>query len=546
MPDNPVLARISQRLEVAERRISGVLASSSMTLDADVIIVGSGPAGAAAALELSNRTQVLMLDVGHSAPEESPDEDRFVELLGERLEGMSIITEPYLSPKLRSPLFRYVTRSWRELSPINSRNFKGELSLALGGLANAWGSGLYEFDDTDLRGFPITYSELQPFYLRLTKHIGISGGGDEVAHLLGSSEGLLPPMPLAGPLKKLSACSERPEVKRLLARNGIQIGRQRLGVLTEPHRGRPAYAFDGKDFFRPGKAAIYNPAYTVRELEVLGKVRVRRGVLVKQFKEFSDGVRVDAIDLSSGQPVQFSARRLLLGAGAINSARIVLQSFKDYSTRLPMLENPVSFIPFIHLASLGLDSKENSFTGAQLALISDGPEHHDRVQGSFYNLSGVLSSDFLFDFPFSASGNLFCLAKVLEAMSVLQIYYSDAPTAASSLSLSPEGALEVRCPARRFGRVEAKLIKVLRKMGFWSARFLVRYAEGGSSFHYAGTLPVRAAGDSVGFSTDPAGRLNRCRHVYVVDASSFPVLPAKNLSLTIMANAMRVASKLVL
>jgi len=34
--------------------------------------------------------------------------------------------------------------------------------------------------------------------------------------------------------------------------------------------------------------------------------------------------------------------------------------------------------------------------------------------------------------------------------------------------------------------------------------------------------------------------------VYVVDASSFPLLPAKNLSLTIMANAMRIASKLVL
>ena len=517
-----------------------------MTLDADVIIVGSGPAGAAAALELSKMTEVLMLDIGHSAPEESPGLDRFAELLGERLEGMSIITEPYLSPKLRSPLFRYVTRSWRELSPINSSDFKGELSLALGGLANAWGSGLYEFDDMDLRGFPISYSELQPFYLSLTKHIGISGGGDEVASLLGSRECLLPPMPLAGALKALYGHSQRPKMKMFLHQNGIHIGRQRLGILTEPHRGRPAYSFDGKDFFCPWKAAIYNPAYTVRELEALGKLRLRRGVLVKQFEEFSDRIRVDAVDIASGQRVEFSARRLLLGAGAINSARIVLQSFKDYSTRLPMLENPISFIPFIHFASLGSDSKENSFTGAQLALLFDGPEHGDRVQGSFYNLSGVLSSDFLFDFPFSASGNLFCLAKILGAMAVLQMYYSDAPNPASFLSLRTEGVLELHCPARRFGKVEGKLINALRKMGFWSAPFLVRYAEGGSSFHYAGTLPMREAGDSIGFSTDRFGRLNRCKHVYVVDASSFPLLPAKNLSLTIMANAMRIASKLVL
>jgi len=517
-----------------------------MTLDADVIIVGSGPAGAAAALELSKITEVLMLDVGHSAPEESPGVDRFAEFLGERLEGMSIISEPYLSPKLRSPLFRYVTRSWRELSPINSSDFTGELSLAVGGLANAWGSGLYEFDDTDLQGFPISYSELQPFYLSLTKHIGISGGGYEVASLLGSGECLLPPMPLAGTLKALYAHSQKTKMKAFLHHNRIHIGRQRLGVLTEPYRGRPAYSFDGKDFFRPWKAAIYNPAYTVRELEALGKLRLRRGVLVKQFEEFPDRVRVDAVDLSSGQPVEFSAGRLLLGAGAINSARIVLQSFNDYSTRLPLLENPISFIPFIHFASLGSDSKENSFTGAQLALIFDGPEHRDRVQGSFYNLSGVLSSDFLFDFPFSASGNLFCLTKILGAMAVLQIYYSDAPNPESFLSLSAEGTLELHCPARRFGKVEGKIINALRKMGFWSASFLIRYAEGGSSFHYAGTLPMRETGDSTGFSTDRFGRLNRCKHVYIVDGSSFPLLPAKNLSLTIMANAMRIASKLVL
>jgi choline dehydrogenase-like flavoprotein len=131
-------------------------------------------------------------------------------------------------------------------------------------------------------------------------------------------------------------------------------------------------------------------------------------------------------------------------------------------------------------------------------------------------------------------------------MAVLQIYYSDAPNPASFLSLSTEGVLELHCPARRFGKVEGKLINALRKMGSWSAPFLVRYAEGGSSFHYAGTLPMREAGDSAGFSTDRFGRLNRCKHVYVVDASSFPLLPAKNLSLTIMANAMRIASKLVL
>src|SRR5438046_7171873 len=118
MSGDTSLVRISQCCEMAERWLSGISAPSPMTLDADVIIVGSGPAGAAAALELSKITEVLLLDVGHSAPEESPGVDRFAELLGEKLEGMSIISEPYLRPKLRSHLFRYVTRTWRKFCAL--------------------------------------------------------------------------------------------------------------------------------------------------------------------------------------------------------------------------------------------------------------------------------------------------------------------------------------------------------------------------------------------------------------------------------------------
>jgi len=514
-----------------------------MNYDSDVIIVGSGPAGAAAALQLAEKTKPLVLDVGITGVHKASDQSYVTETLGTELEGLSHITGQYLTPKLRSPLFRYVTGRWRELSPIRSQNFRGELSLAMGGFANAWGSGLYEFNDEDLRGFPIRPADLQPYYKRLTEHIGISGGDKLFGDPLVPDGSLLPPAPLSGPSKILYQRSRDPRAGVSLDRKGIHIGRQRLGILTRPHRGRAQYVFDGRDFFRPSKESIYHPGYTIRELQQCNKIDFKTGLLVKRFEELAEGIVVHALELETGAEVAFSTRALFIGTGAINTARIVLESFQEYTVKLPLLENPVSFVPFIDLFALGSTLDRSSFTGAQLAVIFDGTQHPDRVQGSFYNLSGVLESDFFLDFPFSTRGNRYCLANIVGAMGVLQLFYSDAPGPAGHLSLAPDGNLNVHCEQRRYGAVERLLIKSFRALGFWSFPFLVRYGEPGGSFHYAGTLPMSHRETMKGLATDPMGRLQRTRMVFAIDASTFPLLPAKNLSLTIMANAMRIAAQ---
>jgi choline dehydrogenase-like flavoprotein len=46
------------------------------------------------------------------------------------------------------------------------------------------------------------------------------------------------------------------------------------------------------------------------------------------------------------------------------------------------------------------------------------------------------------------------------------------------------------------------------------------------------------------YQTHPDGRLNLTRHVYLCDGSIFPELPAKNLTYTLMALALRTATRL--
>ena len=65
----------------------------------------------------------------------------------------------------------------------------------------------------------------------------------------------------------------------------------------------------------------------------------------------------------------------------------------------------------------------------------------------------------------------------------------------------------------------------------------------GSSIHYAGTLPFSEKEGMFTLAKD--GRLHGSKSVYVADGSGFRFLPAKGLTLSLMANAHAVAKGLL-
>ena len=63
----------------------------------------------------------------------------------------------------------------------------------------------------------------------------------------------------------------------------------------------------------------------------------------------------------------------------------------------------------------------------------------------------------------------------------------------------------------------------------------------GASVHYAGTIPM-AAPTSL-HTASKYCRSHFFENLYLVDGTTFPFLPAKNLTFTLMANAVRVAEE---
>jgi choline dehydrogenase-like flavoprotein len=63
----------------------------------------------------------------------------------------------------------------------------------------------------------------------------------------------------------------------------------------------------------------------------------------------------------------------------------------------------------------------------------------------------------------------------------------------------------------------------------------------GASVHYAGALPMSETPAPLTCSRE--GRSHDFENLYFVDGTTFPFLPSKNLTFTLMANAIRIAER---
>lgn len=510
----------------------------------DVIVVGSGPGATFAAKGLKGK-RVLVLDAGFDAPPaalkgnlyqlRAERADLFSELIGDEFQSLHNLHQRPISLKLKSPQLSYIVKGWRKLTPITSKTFEGVLSLSKGGLANGWGAGVYRFTDQDLRGFPIRADDLRPYYDEITSEIGISGANDDLAPYFGDDKELLPPLRMSALFEELYAGYRR--ARKVFEKQRVFLGRPRLAVRTE------LYEYNNLEFFESRDPAIYTPAYTIDELRSSGAIQYLDARLVMRYAEQGDRVFVYARNLHDNKEETYCGRKLCLGAGAINTARIVLASERDFKSRLILLDNPMACIPIFSPRRIGAALPIYDSPLAQLNLVVEDRENDETLQGTFYGTTGPLRSDLLFTLPLSFQANLALVKYAAPAMGLMMLFYPGPESGGGYVRLRESGELQVE-----FGEtysnpaVEQRLIRLLRRLGYWTHAALIQRPGAGQGLHFAATLPMRA--EPRRYQTDSQGRLFGTEHVHIVDGACLSRLPAKNLTFTIMANALRISRQL--
>jgi len=319
----------------------------------DVIVVGSGAAGGMAAFQLATAgIKVLLLEAGRMIDTKKeyrtmewpyasmrrgrlPTEERAIGVAEynflDRPYGNNPAFDKY--KKLNSYAGNTFTRNWvvnEKEQPTTGTPYAGVRARILGGRTNFWGRGALrygplEFNAASRDGYdvdwPISYDDVKPYYDKVDVLLGCSGTAE---HLDQVPDGIFQRP------SKLN-CVEV-EFKRAIAKLGRHYIPGRAGVTTEGvlnkyrrkcmGRGRCGRGCDLQSSFHSPTALIY-PARDTGHLTVRPFSNVAE-VLFDEATNRASGVRV--IDTNTRAVMDFKARVVVLGAGTLESTRILFNS----------------------------------------------------------------------------------------------------------------------------------------------------------------------------------------------------------------------------
>jgi choline dehydrogenase-like flavoprotein len=530
-----------------------------------VTVVGSGPSGIHFALTLLGKGhRVTLLDAGEGggpAPIRLEDdlrslktnlEDPVQYFLGTDFESLILPDskeEFYGFPPNKMMLFRRPPGV-----EVRAHGLEPLLAYAPGGLAEAWTAGVYPYDDADLGEFPIDHEDLSPYYGEVARRIGITGRADDLASFMPLHDHLEETLDLDAHSQLLLQTYARR--RRTLNRGlGFYVGHSRIAVLSRDRNGRRACAYLGRCLWGCPRGSLYTPSLTLEECLAYPAFHYRPGLYVEAFRYGLDRriEHVEARSLRDGHRHEIPVETLVLAAGTLSSARIFLESIHRQEGRAPrltgLMDNRQILIPFLNLRRLGRPESSRNYQYHQLCLglVDDRGEPY--VHGQITTLTTALVHPVIERIPMDMPAALSAFRQTRAALGVINVNLHDTRRSENVVELDGDGdqrALRIsyRPPddePARLRRVILRIKKALHRLGCVVPPRGIHVRPMGASVHYAGTLPMSPSPRAL--TTSIHGRSHDFRNLYVVDGSTFPFLPAKNLTFTLMANAVRVAEE---
>lgn len=488
----------------------------------DVIIIGSGMGGAtvAAALAPSGR-RILILERGDHLPDTPQARD-----------PVAIFRDGYYRP----------TEEWLDGdgTPFNPGNY-----YYVGGNTKFYGAVLLRYRAEDFAptrhlggttpGWPVSYDDFEPWYARAETMFQVRGAlGQDPTEPPHSAPYPFPPVP------------DEPEIADLRARLqavGLHPSSLPLGVDIDRWLVSGQTPWDA--FPNTGRGKMDAESISLASALERSNVQLMTGCKVQKLVAGDDGRISGVVVERAGGTEILSAPVVVLAAGAVNSAAILLNSANDnFPTGLANGSDQVgrNFMNHNCSAVLAIHPFRRNRSIYQKTLqvndfyLSGGPEN--RPLGNI-QLLGRISRPILAatsGLPAWLAGPISDRAIDLYAMS------EDLPNPESRVSLK-SGQIVLDWKRSNWAAHQAlvaKLRQMLRRAGF--PIVLSKPFDRRTPSHQCGTL--RMGNDPATSVVDPRGRSHDHPNLFIADAGVLPTSAAVNPALTVAAHALRVADEI--
>ena len=531
-------------------------------MSASVTVVGSGASGVHFALTLLKKGhKVVMLDAGRKGNAPVHPDSNFNELkgrlddpvsyfLGSRFEGAVLPDsgdEYYGIPPSKEYIFDH-HRGFQ----YSARGFAPLFSFAQGGLAEAWTAGCYPLNESELELFPFSYRDISACYEEVARRIGVTGADDDLARFMPLHGDLMPPLNLDRHSQLLLESYSKHK-SRINDKFGAHLGRTRVATLSRPLGSRKACDYLGRCLWGCPIGALYTPSQTLNECRTYPGFQYHGDLNVDYFKIGRNG-RIESViahSLGSTTESEFAVENLALAAGTLLSSKIVMQSiYRSTGERVRLrglMDNRQVLVPFVNLKMIGQPFSAETYQYHLLGMGVRTGAAADYVHGQITTLKTAMLHPIMERLPFDLRTASFLTRTLHAALGIVNVNFRDDRRDDNYVTLSDTSSgsrLEVSyAPATdepvRIREGVGKVKQTLRTLGCVVPPGMAHVRPMGASVHYAGTLPMTR--ESAPLTTTEYCQSRDFKNLFLADGSTFPFLPAKNITFSLMANAVRIA-----
>jgi choline dehydrogenase-like flavoprotein len=496
----------------------------------DIIIIGAGAGGGTLAYALANTgKRILLIERGDYLPREKANWDA---------------TEIFLEGRYQAP------EQWLD---AQSRPFDPQAYYMVGGNTKFYGAALQRMRAEDFAAvnhadglspeWPLSYDEFETYYTQAESLFKIHGQRGE--------DPTEPPMSADYPFPALPHEPRIQELSDRLAERGLNPVHLTLAVdrnVQQPDQGA-CIRCDTCDPYPclldaklDAQTACVDPAVQHDNVILLTNTKVTRLLTT------ADGRRIDRVEIATDTGLStLSADIVVVACGAINSAALLLKSANEHHPHgLANSSGQVgrNLMKHNHSALIAIAPEKNHTVFQKTLGIHDyyfGGPRQDYPLGQI-QLTGKAKWQRLAQMaPTELSQDW--LEDLAEHSVDWWITTEDLPRPENRVSLTKEGNIQVHFTPNNL-QPHLELISLLEQhlkdLGF----YLFWHKRMGLSifWHQVGTC--RFGTDAQTNVLDVNCRTHDVDNLYVVDASFLPSMGAMNPTLTIVANALRVAGQL--